>query len=87
MILRYLNPFAADYKSLPQQIQLQVDKALHRLQQNPHHPSLHAKRIKGTQDLWEGRVTLAYRFTFNWQADVVTLRRVGTQDILKKESK
>ncbi len=86
MIFRYLDSFRKDYKRLPKQIQVQVDKAITLLEQNPHHPSRHAKRIVGTRDVWEARVTLAYRLTFNWESGMVTLRRVGTHDILNKEA-
>ncbi len=86
MIFRYLDSFRKDYKRLPKQIQVQVDKAITLLEQNPRHPSLHTKRIVGTRDVWEARVTLAYRLTFNWESGMVTLRRVGTHDILNKEA-
>jgi len=82
-----LDSFRADYKRLPQHIQEQVDKAISLLEQNPRHPSLQVKKIKGTRNVWEGRVTIAYRFTFNWEANWVTLRRVGTHGILKKEAR
>ena len=82
-----LESFRSDYKQLSRHIQEQVDKAILLLEQNPRHPSLRVKKIKGTQNVWEGRVTLAYRLTFNWEADFITLRRVGTHDILRKEAK
>ena len=87
MILRYLHSFGKDYKRLPKQIQQQVDKALALLERNPHHPSLHTKRIKGTRDVWEARVTLAYRMTFHWESDCITLRRVGTHAVLQRQAK
>lgn len=86
MRFRLLGTFRKDYRRLPRAIQFQVDEALRLLAENPRHPSLQIKKIKSTRGIWEGRVTLAYRFTFNWEADVVTLRRVGTHAILKKET-
>lgn len=85
MRFRTLGTSKKDYKSLPNEIQEQVDKALRLFAGNPRHPSLQVKKLKGARNIWEGRISLAYRFTFNWQSDVVTLRRVGTHDILKKE--
>lgn len=82
-----LESFRSDYKQLFRHIQEQVDKAILLLEQNPRHPSLRVKKIKGTRNVWEGRVTLAYRLTFNWEAGFITLRRVGTHDILKKEAR
>ena len=51
---------------------------------NPRHPSLHVKKLKGTDKL-EIRVSKGYRLTFRFADDVLELRRVGTHDILKKE--
>lgn len=75
--------FAEDYESLPLQIQLRVDKALGLLLDNPRHPSLQTKKIKGHENRWEGRVTLHYRFTFTIEGDAYVLLRVGTHDLLK----
>lgn len=36
------------------------------------------------RNIWEGRVTGGYRFTFQIEGDVYILRKVGTHDILKK---
>ncbi len=87
MIIEFTNSFKADYQHLPAHIQKQTDKSLKLLVANPRHSSLRVKRIQGTHDVWEARVTLAYRMTFNWKGDLVTLRRVGTHDIVKKEMK
>jgi len=81
-----LGTFKKDYERLPKEIQKQVDKALRLFAQDPRYPSLQVKRIKGTEGIWESRVSLAHRFTFSRESDLVTLRRVGTHDILKKES-
>ncbi len=85
MILEFTNAFKADYDHLPNPIQKQTQKALKLLAANPRHPSLQVKRIQGTHDVWEARVTLAYRLTFNWKGNIITVRRIGTHDILKKE--
>jgi mRNA-degrading endonuclease YafQ of YafQ-DinJ toxin-antitoxin module len=61
-----------------------VDKQLEYLIQNPRHPSLRVKKLKGT-DKFEIRVSKGYRLTFRYADDVLELRRVGTHDILRKE--
>lgn len=86
MILQYYASFEADYKRLPKSTQVFVDKAILLLQQNPRHPSLQIKKLRRARDIWEGRASLSCRFTFEWEGDVITFRRVGTHDILKKES-
>ena len=83
MTLRPTARFAADYDALPQQLRQRVDKALGLLLENPRHPSLQVKKMKGYDNRWEGRVTLHYRFTFSFDGDTYVLLRVGTHDLLK----
>src|SRR3972149_1954888 len=70
---------------IPRGIQKQFEKAIRLFEENPRHPSLRVKKMEGTADIWEARVTQSYRFTFNWEGDVVSLRRMGTHNILRKE--
>jgi mRNA-degrading endonuclease RelE of RelBE toxin-antitoxin system len=83
MTLRPTARFAADYNRLPQPLQQRVDKALGLLLDNPRHPSLQIKKMKGCEGRWEGRVSLHYRFIFTIEADAYVLLRVGTHDLLK----
>src|SRR5438034_11407401 len=71
-----------DFRSLPLQIQRRADKQLQLLIDNPRHPSLRIKKMEGSQDIWEGRITKGYRFTFQVRQDTYLLRRIGTHDIL-----
>ncbi len=87
MILQRYSSFDSDYKRLPKEIQEQVDEAILLFVQNPRHPALHIKKMKATKCVWEGRVTRSYRFTFEWEGNVVTFRRVGAHDILKEETR
>ena len=41
----------ASYRALPEEIRLLADKNFDRVKSNPHHPSLHLKRIG---ELWSG---------------------------------
>lgn len=74
--------FAKDYERLTQRLQQRVDKALGLLLENPAHPSLQIKKLKGQENRWEGRVTLHYRFIFTIAEDIYILLRVGTPDLL-----
>ncbi len=87
MKLEFSETFRAYYRRLPKEIQIRVDKTLLLLEENPWHPSLHTKRIKGTQGIWEARVTRSYRLSFNWVEDVALLRRVGTHEIIDRETR
>ena len=84
MKIRRTESFLKDYRALPAEIRNQVDKQLAYLIQNPRHPSLRAKKLKGTHK-FELRVSKGYRLTFRVIESVLELRRVGTHDILKKE--
>ncbi len=75
--------FAREYARLPQQLQQRVDRALELLLENPRHPSLQAKKMKGYENRWEARVTLRYRLIFSIETDTYVLFRVGTHDLLK----
>ena len=87
MILKRAHSFEQDYIRLPEQVQALVEKAIRLLGENPRHPSLRVRKMKGTEEIWEGRVTRSYRITFNLERNVIILRRVGTHDILKKETR
>jgi hypothetical protein len=51
--------FNPHYAALPLAIQKLADKQFQLLKQNPKHPSLHFKRVRG--DLWSVRVGRRYR--------------------------
>ena len=83
MTLRPTRRFAADYTALAPSVRQRVDRALDRLLENPRHPSLQAKKMKGFENRWEARVTLNYRLIFSIEGDAYVLLRVGTHDLLK----
>jgi mRNA interferase RelE/StbE len=82
-----LRTFLKDYRKLPKAVQREAEEKLRLLAQDPRHPSLRIKKIRRTEGLWEGSVTMAYRFTFHKEAGNIVLGRIGTHDILKKESR
>ena len=51
MRLVLTKPFKATYRKKPAREQDAIDEALKRLSNNPQHPSLFCKRIKGTEAL------------------------------------
>lgn len=81
--------FIEDYERLPEHLQQRADRALSLLLSNFRHPSLRAKKMQGQRDpggrdIWEGRVTQAYRFTFVIAGDSYILRHVGPhEDVLR----
>jgi mRNA-degrading endonuclease RelE of RelBE toxin-antitoxin system len=64
MKIQTTKPFDKDYDALPESIKDRADKQFILLMENPNHPSLRLKKIKGHPSIWEGRITKNYRFTF-----------------------
>ncbi len=83
MKLQCTERFAKEYESLPRPLQGRVDKTLELLLENPRHPYLHIKKVKGHQNRWEGRVALHYHLIFTLEDDSYILLRLGTHDLLK----
>ncbi len=55
--------FWVDYERLPSAIRERADKQFALLKSNPHHPSLHFKKLgeRNGREVWSARVTLRYR--------------------------
>ncbi len=83
MIIQTEKSFDRDYVKLPKNIQALTEKQLALLLENPRHPSLQLRKMKGYKDLWEGRITIHYRFTFKIVGETCLLRRIGTHEIYK----
>jgi mRNA-degrading endonuclease RelE of RelBE toxin-antitoxin system len=83
MKLFFTYSFIRDYHALPDQLQKTVDKKLELFLDNLRHPSLNIKKMQDPRDIWEGRITKGYRFTFQMEGEVCVLRRLGTHDILR----
>ena len=81
--LAWLPRFGRDYHKLAPELTSRVQKELLQMEQNPRHPGLHVKRMQGTADIWEARVTRSCQITFNWAGDLLLLRTVGDHDVLK----
>ena len=83
MKLLFTKTFVRDYRKLPQDIRQLTDKQLGLLLSNRKHPSLNLKKMQDPRDIWECRVTMSYRFTFQIADDTYILRKVGTHDVLR----
>ena len=72
--------FRTSYRRLPPAIQRKVDRQVQRLSEDPRHPSLQVKPVKGTKGIWEARIDLHYRMTFEMSGEVLYLRVAGNHD-------
>lgn len=84
MRIQTTTPFDRDFTTLPAAIRRHAVKQLRLLVENPRYPSLRLKKMEDPRDIWEGRVTRSYRFTFQIVGDMYVLRRIGTHDILRR---
>ena len=53
--------FWSCYHSLPNAVRELADRCYAQLRQDPHHPSLHFKKVGRKRELWSVRVGLHYR--------------------------
>ncbi|MBN1664692.1 MAG: hypothetical protein JW943_13925 [Deltaproteobacteria bacterium] len=84
MKIKAYKSFQKRYHKLPAAIQDKVDRQIEQLSTNFKHPSLHTKKIKGREDIWEVRVDDFYRLTFEIVEDTIFLRIVGNHDDVLK---
>lgn len=80
MKIKAYHSFKKSYKHLPISIQNKINKQLKILSNDFKHPSLHTKKIKGTKGIWELRIDISYRLTFEIIDDTILLRVVGNHD-------
>jgi mRNA-degrading endonuclease YafQ of YafQ-DinJ toxin-antitoxin module len=55
-------------------------KAITNLSSDIRYPALRVKKMKGVEGIWEARVSLSLRITFQIVGDTVLLRNVGRHD-------
>lgn len=67
MIYRRSDHIKKAYQSLPKHIRKKTAKAFVLFKENPTHPSLGVKKMKGHEGIWEGRIDQKYRFTFHYE--------------------
>ncbi len=55
-------------------------KAITYLATDIRYPSLRTKKIKGVEGIWEARVSLSLRITFQIEGNIIFLRNIGRHD-------
>lgn len=83
MKLVFTHSFIRDYQALPDHLQKVVANKLKIFLSNQRHPSLKIKKMPDPREIWEGRLTQGYRFTFQITGETCILRRLGTHDLLR----
>ncbi len=55
-------------------------KAITNLALDIGYPALRVKKIKGVENIWEARVSLSLRITFQIEGETIILRNIGRHD-------
>ena len=82
--LERTDRFKKLYKRLPTSIKKKVKRQLKFLAEDIRHPSLYAKKIRGRETIWEARVDIHHRMTFQIVDGRIILRGIGPHDVLKR---
>ncbi len=86
MKYRRTERFRKAFKALPPEVQEKGYKAFALFQKDQRHPSLVIKKMKGVENIWEGRIDQDYRFTFHYEKDpntgvvICVFRNVDSHD-------
>ncbi len=84
MKIKAYKKFERSYRQLPENIKQKTDKQLSLLTNNFRHSSLHTKKIKGRESIWEVRINYHYRLTFEIIEETIFLRVAGHHDEVLK---
>lgn len=84
--IKFTRRFLKSFARLPKPVQEKIKKQIALLAENPRHPSLQTKPIQGALGIYEARIDIDYRLTYEREADdTLVLRVVGKHDeALKK---
>lgn len=86
MVINFSSRFKRAYQKLPTHIQIDFDKQIALLMEDPKHPALKTHKLKGKfQECLAFRLRDGYRVLFEFVSpDVVNLLDTGAHDIYKK---
>ncbi|MBA4385679.1 MAG: hypothetical protein C0410_13150 [Anaerolinea sp.] len=84
MIFVRTERFKKAFQSLPKEIQKKTVRALRLLAEDTFYPSLGVKKVQGAPGIWEARIDLKYRMTFQLDEEegktICLLRNVDNHD-------
>ena len=80
MKLFFSERFKKDYKLFSDDIKQLINSKLKILSENPLHPSLRTKKIKGKEDIFETSINMHIRITWNYYEGKILLRAIGEHD-------
>jgi mRNA interferase RelE/StbE len=72
--------FLENVNYMPVEARKTLKKKLDLLVDNPKHPSLRTKKIKGSEDIFEASINMDIRITWEFYEDGILLRNIGRHD-------
>ena len=85
MNIYFSDHFLDIVQRLPDDVKEALKEKLDLLTDNPAHPSLRTKKIKGHDRIFEARIAMSIRMTWEYYEDGILLRNIGDHDkTLKK---
>lgn len=84
MKIEWSRTFSKEFHKLHAGLQKRFEEKFRLFIQNPRHPSLGVKKMAGTDNIWEARLTENYRWTFEPIEEGIKLRHIGTHKILRR---
>ena len=72
--------FKRAWKQLTEEQKALAQKSIENLIADMRYPALRVKKIKGTENIWEARVSRSLRMTFQIEGDIIILRNIGQHD-------
>ena len=77
MEVLFTEQFEQAYERLTTAEKRSVRKALTLLGANSKHPSLRVRKMQGGRDIWEARVSMRLRVTFEMDGETIFMRNVS----------
>ncbi|MBI4669276.1 MAG: cytotoxin [Elusimicrobia bacterium] len=72
--------FDRSFFKISTHVQNKFYKAIDLLLHNPRHPSLGVRKMPGTEAIFECRIDIHHRFTFQIESSTYILRNIGSHD-------
>jgi len=72
--------FLESVDRLSDDVKKALKKKLDIMTDNPRHPSLRTKKIKGHEDIFEASINMDIRMTWEYFKDGILLRNIGEHD-------
>ena len=80
MNIYFSDLFLESVNRLPVEVKRALKKKLDLLADNPKHPSLRTKKIKGSEGIFEASINMDIRMTWEFYEDGILLRNIGKHD-------